>query len=126
MQKSGWSFAPGAGGSNARAQALTITLAFAVLRLLACLFIGMGSNEAYAIASGRVASLSYFDHPPLHFWLAHLAELLFGDTKMARLPFMAFGAGTSWLLFLFTRRFFGDRAGVWAILVFNLSGFCSD
>lgn len=103
--------------------ALAITLTFVLLRLLASIYTGLGTNEAYAIASGRAMSLSYFDHPPLHFWLAHLGELLFGDTRGVRLPFILLGGGTSWLMFAFTRRLFGDSAGVWAVLALNLSGF---
>lgn len=103
--------------------ALAITIAFALLRVLASFCIGLGTNEAYAIASGRAMSLSYFDHPPLHFWLAHLGELLFGDTRAARLLFILMGAGTSWLMFLLAGRLFGGRAGVWATLALNLSGF---
>lgn len=115
---------PGSGRKfSPKNQALAITLAFVLLRLLASFCTGLGTNEAYAIASGRALSLSYFDHPPLHFWLAHLGELLFGDTRAARSLFILLGAGTSWLMFLFTRRLFGDRAGVWATLALNVSGF---
>ncbi|HSM96936.1 MAG TPA: glycosyltransferase family 39 protein, partial [Rhizomicrobium sp.] len=104
-------------------QALAITVAFVLLRLVASFYVGLGTNEAYAIASGRAMSLSYFDHPPLHFWLAHLGEGIFGDTRGVRLFFILMGGGTSWLMFAFTRRLFGDRAGVWAVLSLNLSGF---
>lgn len=114
---------PGARKLSSENQALAITLAFVLLRLVVSLYIGLGTNEAYAIASGRAMSLSYFDHPPLHFWLAHLGELLFGDTRAVRLLFILLGAGTSWLMFLLTRRLFGERAGVWATLALNLSGF---
>ncbi len=110
---------------DANAQALGLIAAFTLLRLLVCPFVGLGTNEAYAIASGRLMSLSYFDHPPLHFWLAHLGELIFGDTRYARIPFIVLGAGTSWLMFQLTKRLFGERAGVWAVTVLNLSIFFS-
>jgi len=106
-------------------QTLAITVFFALLRLLICTLVGLGTNEAYAIASGRFLSLSYFDHPPLHFWLAHLSAELFGDTRKARIPFIVIGAGTSWLMFCLARRLFGERAGVWATLALNLSIFFS-
>jgi len=106
-------------------QALAIAAAFTLLRLILSPFVGLGTNEAYAIASGRLMNLSYFDHPPLHFWLAHLGELLFGDDWAARIPFIALGAGASWLMFLLTRRPFGDRAALWAVIAFNLSLFFS-
>ena len=106
-------------------QALAVTAAFALLRLVLSPFVGLGTNEAYAIASGRLMSLSYFDHPPLHFWLAHLGELLCGEDWAARMPFIALGAGASWLMFLLTRRLFEARAALWAVIAFNLSLFFS-
>jgi 4-amino-4-deoxy-L-arabinose transferase-like glycosyltransferase len=49
--------------------------------------------------------------------------MAFDDSYWARLPFIALGAGTSWLMFAFTRSLFGARAGIWAMLAFNLSIF---
>lgn len=106
-----------------RDRALAVTAAFLLLKLAVCPFVGLGTNEAYAVASGRLFSLSYFDHPPLHFWLAQLGAMAFDDSYWARLPFIALGAGTSWLMFAFTRSLFGARAGIWAMLAFNLSIF---
>src|SRR5512146_1650813 len=83
--------------------AVLLTLAFGALRLVLCAFTGMGTNEAYAVASGRLWSLSYFDHPPLHFWLAQASAMAFGDTRWARLPFVVLGTGASWLVFSLTR-----------------------
>jgi hypothetical protein len=114
---------PSMGDLRACHLALAVTAAFLLLKLVICPFIGLGTNEAYAVASGRVFSLSYFDHPPLHFWLAQLGAMAFGDTCWARLPFIALGAGSSWLIFALTRSLFGARAGVWAMLAFNLSIF---
>jgi hypothetical protein len=109
--------------SDARAQVLAIIVAATALKLALCPLVGLGTNEAYAIASGRLMSLSYFDHPPLHFWLAHLSEAIFGDNSAARIPFILLGAGTSWMMFALTRRLFGDRAGVWSVAALNLSVF---
>lgn len=111
--------------TGAHGEALAIIAAFTLLRLVICPVIGLGTNEDYAIAGGRLMSLSYFDHPPLHFWLAHLSELLFGDRPFVRVPFIALGAGTSYLMFRLTRRLFDERAAVWAVLTLNLSIFFS-
>jgi len=108
---------------SARDQALAVTAAFLLLKLALSPIVGLGTNEAYAVASGRLFSLSYFDHPPLHFWLAQLGAMAFGDAAWARLPFIALGAGSSWLVFALTRSLFDERAGVRAVLVFNLSIF---
>ena len=110
-------------GLRARDQALAITVAFLLLKLVISPLVGLGTNEAYAVAGGRLFSLSYFDHPPLHFWLAQFGAMAFGDTGWARLPFIALGAGSSWLMFALARSLFGERAGVWATLAFNLSIF---
>jgi hypothetical protein len=108
---------------RARDQALAVTAVFLLLKLAFCPFIGLGINEAYAVAGGRLFSLSYFDHPPLHFWLAQFGAMAFGDTGWARLPFIVLGAGSSWLMFALARNLFDERSGVWAALVFNLSIF---
>lgn len=110
---------------TAARQALALTAVFAALRLVVCAFTGMGVNESYAVASGRLWSLSYFDHPPLHFWLAQAAAMALGDTRWARLPFIALGTGSSWLVFVLTRALYGNRAGLWAALAFSLSLFFS-
>ncbi len=111
------------GNLSTRDQALAVTAAFLLLKLAICPFVGLGTNEAYAVAGGRLFSLSYFDHPPLHFWLAQLGAMAFGDNCWARLPFIALGAGCSWLMFALARSLFGERAGLWAVLAFNLSIF---
>ena len=41
-----------------------------MLRFLVAASTGLGVDESYAVAVARQYSLSYFDHPPLHFWIA--------------------------------------------------------
>ena len=94
-----------------------------MVRLVLMVGIGFGNDEAYTIAGARALHLSYFDHPPLHAWLTHASALAFGETRWVRLPFVLLFAGTGWLLFLLTRRLYGPRAGVWALLSLNLTPF---
>ncbi len=109
--------------SPARQAALLIGL-FTLLRFSLTFGLGLGVDESYALAIARDGlSLSYFDHPPLHIWLAHVSEAVFGDTQAARLPFVALSAGTGWLMFRLTGALFGARAGLWALLAFNLTIF---
>ena len=105
------------------AQALGVILVFLVLRCIPAALIGLGVDESYSVAVARDLRLSYFDHPPLHYWIAHGAAALFGPGPASRIPFLALFAATSWLMFELTRRLFGPRAGVWAVLALNLSGF---
>ncbi len=102
---------------------LGIILFSLMLRLVALACVGLGMDESYTLAVSRTLSLSYFDHPPLHLWLAHALAPALGYGRLARLPFVALFALSSWLLFLLTRRLFGERAGVMAVFALNVSAF---
>ena len=106
-------------------QAAALIAAFVVLRLIADAFVGLGTDESYSIGVARDLRLSYFDHPPLHYWILHLVQPVLGGGRADRLPFMALFAGASWLMFVLTRRLFGERAALWAVGALNLSGFFS-
>lgn len=103
--------------------AVAIIAAFTVLRLISATLVGLGVDEAYTLAIARQLQLSYFDHPPLHLWIVHLFSGALGYGRLARLPFIALFAGTSWLLFVLTARLFGPRAGIWALVTLNVSAF---
>ena len=105
------------------AAALGLIIVFLGFRLVLAATLGLGVDESYAIANARELELSYFDHPPLHYWIAHAFMPLVGDGRALRLPFIILFAGSSWLLYRLTRRLFGDWAGVWAVLALNLSAF---
>ncbi len=93
------------------------------MRLLLAGLMGLGVDESYAVASARQLSLSYFDHPPLSFWLAHAAAAAFrSEAHLAvRLPFIALFAVTTWLIYRQTAVAFGERAGWLAALYLNVS-----
>ena len=105
------------------AAALGLIIVFLGFRLVLAATLGLGVDESYAIANARKLELSYFDHPPLHYWIAHAFMPLVGDGRALRLPFIILFAGWSWLLYRLTRRLFGDWAGVRAVLALNLSAF---
>ena len=71
---------------HAAAYAMAATIAFALLRVLLVTRIGLGVDEFYASSMARVVSLSYFDDPPLHFWIAHFALGLFGEPRLGASP----------------------------------------
>lgn len=103
--------------------AVVLIAAGTLLRLILAATLGLGVDETYAVSIARSLSLSYFDHPPLHFWLIWLTAHITGSENplVLRLPFIALFAGTSWLMFRLGERLFGTRAGVWAATALNLS-----
>ncbi|MGC1889923.1 MAG: hypothetical protein WA709_28160, partial [Stellaceae bacterium] len=48
-------------------------------RLLFASALGLGIDESYMVAAGRKLQLSYFDHPPIAWWLARAAAYLTGN-----------------------------------------------
>ncbi|MGZ5986696.1 MAG: ArnT family glycosyltransferase, partial [Caulobacteraceae bacterium] len=102
---------------------LWLILATLALRLVTAGTMGLGMDESYTTAISRDLHLSYFDHPPLHQWLAHAAGEALGYGRWARLPFVALFAGSTWLMYRLGARLFGEAAGMWAALSLNLTAF---
>jgi 4-amino-4-deoxy-L-arabinose transferase-like glycosyltransferase len=92
-------------------------------RLLFAAALGLGIDESYMVAAGRKLQLSYFDHPPIAWWLAWGMAHLTGSESAAlvRLPFVALFALTTWLMYRVTSALFGREAGLWAAVVLNLA-----
>jgi 4-amino-4-deoxy-L-arabinose transferase-like glycosyltransferase len=91
------------------------------MRLVLAATVGLGLDGDYTVGVAHDLNLSYYDHPPLQYWLVHLFLPLLGDGRAMRLPFIALFAGSSWLLYCLTRRLFSARAGVIAVLALNCS-----
>jgi len=96
---------------------------FTALRLALAAMLGLGVDEAYTLSVAHDLQLSYYDHPPLQYWIAHLFMPLLGDGRAARLPFIGLFAVSSWLLYRLTQLLFGAEAGVTAVLALNCSAF---
>lgn len=107
---------------SARALWLLI-LGTALARLVLAAVLGLSFDESYTVAIGQQLSWSYFDHPPLHIWLAGIwSRLVAGDDpSLLRLPFITLFAGSTWLLYWITTESYGERAGLWAAVWFNLA-----
>ncbi|HUC72965.1 MAG TPA: hypothetical protein VMS01_17385, partial [Stellaceae bacterium] len=56
-----------------------LILASFAARLLFAAALGLGVDESYMVAAGRGLQLSYFDHPPIAWWLAWGAAHLAGN-----------------------------------------------
>jgi 4-amino-4-deoxy-L-arabinose transferase-like glycosyltransferase len=95
-----------------------------LLRLLVATLLDLGIDEAYAVAVARPLAASYFDHPPLVFWLAAGMEWLTGSSAapVVRLPFVLLFAGTTWAIAQLGTRLFGARAGLLGAIVLNVTG----
>jgi Dolichyl-phosphate-mannose-protein mannosyltransferase len=109
--------------SRESALALAVILGFAAARIVFALLLDFGIDEAYTLTLARRLNWSYFDHPPLHQWIAHFAALAFGENAAVRLPFIALFAATGWLVFALTRDLFGAAAGLWATFALNATPF---
>ena len=95
--------------------ALAILASFAVARLLFAFAIGLGIDESYTVAISRRLSLSYFDHPPLHLWIAHFVALVLGESVVVRLVFILLFFATGWIYYRFASRLFGPRSALIAL-----------
>jgi 4-amino-4-deoxy-L-arabinose transferase-like glycosyltransferase len=107
---------------NAPAGRLTILIAATSgLRLLFAAALGLGIDESYMVAAGRHWQLSYFDHPPVAWWLSWAAAHLAGSDApvIVRLPFIALFALASVLMYRITAALFDRSAGLWATVVMN-------
>ena len=107
----------------APAQAVLLLIAIgSLVRILLAFSFGLGIDESYMVGVSRQLAWSYFDHPPLHIWLVGLWAKLFGESPLVlRLPFIALFAGSTWLMYRLTVLAYGERAGLWATLAFNLA-----
>jgi hypothetical protein len=101
----------------------TICIGTGIRLLIAASALDLGHSEAYYIAASRHFSLSYFDHPPLSFWIAWATMKLTGSDAVlvVRAPFILLFIATTWLMFRFTAFLFGEMAGAFAALLLNIS-----
>jgi len=112
--------------ATGRLLARTLILASLFVRLLLAAGLGFAVDEAYTLAVSRHFQLSWFDHPPMAFWLAWGGQSLFGPDALhllLRLPFVLLFCASSALLYRLTERLYGPLAGVWALISFTLTPF---
>ena len=108
--------------SDWQTRALVLLALATLAKTLIALTFPLGVDEAYAIAAARDFSLSFFDHPPLGFWAPVASAQVFGESALAyRLPFLACGVGTGWLLYLTGRQLAGPKAGFFTVLLFTIA-----
>jgi len=95
------------------------------LRLCMGFALGISVDESYAVVMSRHFSLSYYDHPPLLFWIPGLVARMARseDQFFVRLPFILMFMGTTWALYRVGSVLFGERAGLWSAVALNLTLF---
>jgi dolichol-phosphate mannosyltransferase len=95
-------------------------LALLPLRIALIPVIPLLPEEAYHWNFARHLDWGYLDHPPVIAWAIAAGRLVFGDTSFGvRAVPLLFSVGTSILLARLTRRFYGDVAAVWAVILFT-------
>jgi 4-amino-4-deoxy-L-arabinose transferase-like glycosyltransferase len=92
-------------------------------RVLFASALGLGVDESYMVAAGRKLQLSYFDHPPISWWMAWAAAHITGSESAlaVRTPFIALFAVTTFLMYRVTSALFRPEAGLWAAVALNLA-----
>ncbi len=93
------------------------------IRFVIAAVTGLGVDESYAVVSARQLHLSYFDHPPLSFWLVQVAAHLFQSEAhlVVRSPFILLFAATTWLMYRLTAHAFGEHEGWLTALFLNVA-----
>ena len=108
--------------SKIKRNVLLLILATSIIRIIIASFTGLGPGEAYYFKGALLPNWSYFDQPPLFFWLSTITVKLFGISSLAlRLPAILCFAGVIWLLYQTTRHLFGAKAGWYAVVLLNCS-----
>lgn len=94
--------------------ALGLLAAHFVLRLALAVWLPLGADESYAVAVGRSLSISFFDHPPIGFWMSALLAQVTGleSPLIYRLPFVVMGTVTGWALWRMGCEIGGARVGL--------------
>lgn len=111
---------------NLKSPVATVLLTIVIgtlFRLVLAKAIGLGVDESYVVSIARSFSLSYFDHPPLHFWIIWLTAHITGseDGVILRLPFITMFAATTWMMYRLGSKLFNEWAGAYAALLLNIS-----
>lgn len=107
---------------NAAKYTLVLIIVTFFIRLLIAAYTGLGNGESYYFRGAIHLDWSYFDQPPLFFWLGGASIRLLGLNNLGlRFPTVLMFAGTCWLLFIISRKLFNAAAGFWAVTIMNLS-----
>jgi len=95
-------------------------LALIPLRIAMIPIIPILPEEAYHWNFARHLDWGYYDHPPVIAWSIAAGRLVFGDNAFGiRAVTVLYSIGTSIVLARMARRYYGDAAAVWAVILFT-------
>ena len=113
---------------GSRRKLLILILVTLVLRLVWAASLETGQDEAYHFLYTVHPDWSYFDHPPMLMYVARFGIAAFGGwlhPLSLRFGFVLMFAGSTWIMFRWTSRWYGESAGFYAALALNLSAYYS-
>jgi Dolichyl-phosphate-mannose-protein mannosyltransferase len=95
------------------------------LRLIWAWVLDVGNDEAYHYLYTVHPDWSYFDHPPMMMWVQQLGLQISGVVTplSLRLGFILLFAGSTWVLFRWTARWYGEWPGFYAALGLNITAY---
>ena len=104
---------------------INIIISIFILKLILALYLPLINDEAYTIAVSKSMSLSFYDHPPITFWLPVLMNEVFGTNSIFiyRLPFLLIGLITTLMIYLLGKEFGGREIGIGSALLYNIAPF---
>lgn len=95
-------------------------LALIPLRIAMIPVIPILPEEAYHWNFARHLDWSYYDHPPVIAWSIAAGRLVFGDNALGiRAVTLLYSVGTTIVLARLAKKFYGDAAAVWAVILFT-------
>lgn len=108
---------------TAKRAVLILIVATGIIRLIVAAITGLGFGESYYSMGVVHPQISYFDQPPLSFWMSWVSVEAFGSVTALnlRMPVILLFAGTTWLMYILGRKLFGEWEGFWAAAILNLS-----
>lgn len=115
---------PAADTARLQRQAVTITVAATVLRIVLAAMLPLVADEAYYWEWSRHLAFGYFDHPPVIAWLIAFGTAAFGDVPLGVRFFPVLcGAVAAFALSDVAERLAGARAARFAALLLAVTPF---
>lgn len=112
-------------GMTPRRALWSLIVVSTALRLIWAAVLEAGNDEAYHYLYAVHPDLSYFDHPPMLMLIERFGALIVGgvDLFSYRFGFVLLFAGSTWVLFKWTARWYGEKSGFYAALALNVTAY---